>query len=208
MIQFLYFNMLKQTISYNQASAKLQVEGLPDNSSGHTEQTIGIISSFKLQLLGAPDLEGKKEHLVSLMSVLLPYARHLISGTSSSFISPSSPISINPLNGRHQLILRSSKPDIKPLELILDHAELSDLIRCLDDLRTDPRVKIQWELSNNIRFRRIDIPLVRPVSKNLIAPLIAALTLSLSTFLLLMIQIPNPEESTDIRSQDRSLLNK
>ena len=44
--------MLKKTYQYEQNAARLVVEGLPDLSAGHSNEVIGILSSWRLQLIG------------------------------------------------------------------------------------------------------------------------------------------------------------
>ena len=51
--------------------------------------------------------------------------------------------------------LRSCQEGVHPLDIHLDDAELADLVRCLDDLRLDPRVKVSW-----------DFPTDRPLSRS------------------------------------------
>ena len=58
---------------------------------------------------------------------------------------------LNNLNYGYYLIPReqfanSTREGVKPLEIILDDSELSDLTRCLDLLRFDSRFNIKWNL--------------------------------------------------------------
>ena len=59
--------MLKLSYRYDQTAARLEVDGLPDFSAGHGDSVIGIVSAWRLQLVGAPELEGKRDHLEALM---------------------------------------------------------------------------------------------------------------------------------------------
>ena len=52
--------MLKTVHRYEQTAARLVVEGYPDLSDGQEGDTIGILSGWKLQLVGAPELEGTR----------------------------------------------------------------------------------------------------------------------------------------------------
>ena len=97
--------MMKLNFQYDHNSARLNVEGLPDKSLGHDDSHIGIISSWSLQLIGLPTLEGKKIHLQSLIEVVLPYTRHYLSGVRRSFGDTNSPINIKPVNKYHQLMV-------------------------------------------------------------------------------------------------------
>ena len=87
--------MLKLNFNYNQNSARLNIEGLPDKSLGQSSETIGIISSWQLQLIGAPLLEGKREHLESLMSAVYPYVRYTLSGISKEFVDTRNNVEIS-----------------------------------------------------------------------------------------------------------------
>ena len=114
---------------YDQNSVRLLVEGIPDSSCGHDNNVIGILTSWKLQIFGYPELEGKKEHLQNLMSVILGYTRNYITGVRSSFGDEQSQIRISPTANGHKILLISSKDGVKPLELNIDDAELLDLTR-------------------------------------------------------------------------------
>ena len=50
--------MLKTTHRYEQTASRLVVEGFPDLSAGHEGDTIGILSGWRLQLIGAPELDA------------------------------------------------------------------------------------------------------------------------------------------------------
>ena len=64
--------MLKTTYRYEQTAARLVVEGFPDLSAGQSNEAIGILSSWRLQLIGAPELEGTRDHLEALMAAVMP----------------------------------------------------------------------------------------------------------------------------------------
>ena len=142
--------MINLTYRFDQNSSSLQLSGLPDVSNGDSEDTIGILSSWNLKIIGSPLLEGEKEHLDNLMQVVLQYSRSYISGIKKAFISNKKLVTIMPFGHNHKLVLKSTKKEVKPLEIILDNSELSDLTRCLDNIRFDPRFNIKW----NIRLDR------------------------------------------------------
>ena len=110
-----------------------------------------------MKIIGSPTLEGEKDHLENLMQVILQYSRSYISGIRKTFISKKSIVTISPFGSSHKLLLNSTKKDVKPLEIILDDSELSDLTQCLDLLRFDSRFNLNW-----------DITLDRPYSKRYI----------------------------------------
>ena len=137
---------IKNTIIYSQTSSKLLLEGLPDLSLNQVPGSIGILSAWRLTLVGSPELEGKIEHLKALSSSVLAYARFCLSGSKKTFSDSEGFITISPNGDSHEILLKSSKPGVKPLSVLLDDAELSDLVRCLDSLRNDSRVHLNWEL--------------------------------------------------------------
>ena len=120
---------------------------MPDVSNGDSENTIGILSSWSLKIIGSPTLEGEKDHLENLMQVILQYSRSYISGIRKTFISKKSIVTISPYGSSHKLLLNSTKKDVKPLEIILDDSELSDLTQCLDLLRFDSRFNLNWNIT-------------------------------------------------------------
>ena len=72
--------MINLSYRIDQDSSSLQLSGMPDVSNGDSEETIGILSSWTLKIIGSPVLEGEKEHLDNLMEVILQYSRSYISG--------------------------------------------------------------------------------------------------------------------------------
>ena len=112
--------MINLSFRYHQDSSSLELAGMPDVSNGDSEDTIGILSSWSLKIIGSPKLEGEKEHLDNLMQVILQYSRSYISGIRNTFISDKEIVSISPFGVNHKLLLNSTKKDVKPLEIILE----------------------------------------------------------------------------------------
>ena len=146
--------MINLSYRFDQDSSSLQLSGMPDVSNGDSEETIGILSSWTLKIIGSPVLEGEKEHLDNLMEVILQYSRSYISGFRQTFISNKKIVTISPFGISHKLLLNSTRKEVKPLEIILDDAELSDLTRCLDLLRFDPRFNIKWDIHEEKPFSK------------------------------------------------------
>ena len=146
--------MINLSYRFDQDSSSLQLSGMPDVSNGDSEDTIGILSSWTLKIIGSPLLEGEKEHLDNLMEVILQYSRSYISGFRQTFISNKKIVTISPFGISHKLLLNSTREEVKPLEIILDDAELSDLTRCLDLLRFDPRFNIKWDIHEEKPFSK------------------------------------------------------
>ena len=188
--------MIQLSYTYNHDSARLMVSGLPDISQDHSPETIGVLSSWKLQLIGVTELEGKRSHLESLISTVLPYARYTLSGIKREFGEVNNPVKISPSEGKHLITLNSSQKGVGPLELKLDHAELADLVRCLDDMLMDQRVQVDWKMPPNKALPS------REISKNLfnagklITPLIGITSFVFISIVLLLIPIPQSNNTT------------
>ena len=146
--------MINLSYRFHQDSSSLELSGLPDVSNGDSEDTIGILSSWTLKIIGSPLLEGEEEHLDNLMQVILDYSRSYISGIRKSFTSNKNIVTISPSGTSHKLLLNSTKKGVKPLEIILDDSELSDVIRCFDHLRIDPRFSIRWAINQERPFTK------------------------------------------------------
>ncbi|MBE9153727.1 DUF4335 domain-containing protein [Cyanobium sp. LEGE 06113] len=184
---------MKQTLRFEQLSCRLQVEGLPDVSVGQRGEAIGIITGWSLRWAGRPELEGRKEHLLALMQVVLPYARHLISGVRRRFGGPPLPVEIGPAGATHTLLLRSSQPDTPPLTIGLDDAELADLVRVLDQLRLDPRLQMPLDLPAPQPLKPREVQGRLPRRQRLAAPLGGAVALAFAAGVSLLLPEPRPQ---------------
>ena len=146
--------MINLSYRFDQNSSSLELSGMPDVSRGDSEDTIGILSSWSLKIIGSPQLEGEKEHLDNLMQVILLYTRSYISGIRKKFVSNKKIVTMSPFESGHKLLLNSTKEGVKPLEIILDDSELSDLTRCFDLLRFDSRFNILWDINLEMPFSK------------------------------------------------------
>ncbi len=189
--------MINLSYKFDQNSSCLELSGLPDVSNGDSEETIGILSSWKLKIIGEPLLEGQKEHLDYLMQVILMYSRSYMSGIRKKFVSKKNIVTITPSGINHKLKLNSSRKDVQSLEIELDDSELSDLTRCFDLLRFDPRFNLKWDLNYEKPYTRRYIRKYSAKSKinlNFINSLIIFITAST---LLLLIPITNKYQIKD-----------
>ena len=192
--------MLNLKFYYDKHSTRMQIDGLPDLSKGDDNGTIGIISSWKLQIAGFPELQGQKKHLQTLIDVIYPYIRCYLLGIKRGYGDQSSCVSIQPHEGGHKLVLRSSKENISNLEIVLDDAELVDLVTCLDKFRKDERIKLSWDLKyDNKTIPRFKI--FNDMNISLFIPFI----LGASSFLIASIAIILiPNDQLFLEKQDRS----
>ena len=184
--------MQKNSYRYEQSAALLLVEGYPDLSAGHGNEAIGILSAWRLQLIGTPELEGTRDHLESLMTAVMPYARHQLSGVGRRFGANNSFVSIGPMESGpgHQLELRSSREGVEPLLLKLDDADLADLVRCLDRLRLDERVKLTWTIPSDQPLKRQDLVDRIPMQRRLAAPILGGFALAATIGIALLQPLP------------------
>ena len=192
--------MLSLSIKYRNSSVLLEIEGLPDYSKGHQEGIIGIISSWKLDLVGSALLEGKREHLEAMISTVLPYARYVVSGSPKQFGSESSPVTILPFALGHKIILKSSRAEVKPLSIEIDDAELVDLVRCLDEVRLDNRIQIDWDCPQDLPLQTRELNDRVSLKQKIAAPvfgLLSVLSLSIMSLLIPIEQQPSIDQSLE-----------
>lgn len=185
---------LQKTFAYDQPSCQLRVEGLPDLSAGQSSEDLGILTRWTLRWPGRPELEGERAHLEALIAATLPYARHLVSGVVRSF--GTEPVLLSPgLGGRHRLQLISSQPGGGSLDVDLDDAELADLVRALDRLRLDPRVRLAWPMPPELPLRARELIRRVPLRRRLAAPLGGIAALALAASLAVLLPPPPPGRS-------------
>ncbi|MAR07458.1 MAG: hypothetical protein CL862_10180 [Cyanobium sp. NAT70] len=186
--------MKNNAYRYEQTAARLTVQGYPDLSDGQSDDAIGILSSWSLQLVASPELEGSRQHLEALMAVVMPYARHRLSGISRRFDSEQGFVSISHEDSLHTLRLRSSRENVEPLELKLDDAELSDLVRCLDRLRLDERVRLSWQLQPDRPLPRQDLAERIPLRRRFGPSVLGGAALAASAAVALLLPLPPLQE--------------
>jgi len=189
--------MINLSYRFDQDSSSLLLAGMPDASNGDSEDTIGILTSWTLKIIGSPQLEGEKEHLDNLMQVIFQYSRSYISGIRKTFRSNQNIVTISPFGRSHKLLLNSTKKDIKPLEIILDDSELSDLTRCFDLLRYDNRFNIRWNINQERPFSKRYIFTSFSNPKKNFSFFIALIIFLFTSSLLLFIPTNNKFESSE-----------
>ena len=142
--------MIQNKLSFHQSSASLEIIGLPDYSNNENKDQISIISQWKLTIVDKPLIEGKIEHLGPIMNAFYIYSNLLISNEMPIYESKLIDIKTDNLK-IHNIVLKSSKPNVKPLTLKIGNALLSDTINCFDQLNESPKVrKIETGVSKNI----------------------------------------------------------
>ena len=147
---------MQNKISFHQSSVRLEVIGLPDYSNNENKDQISIISQWKLIIIDKPLIEGKIEHLAPIMSAFYIYSNLLIKNEIPLYESKLIDIKAENLY-IHNVVLKSSKPNVKPLILKIGNSLLSDIINCFDQLNESSKVSIKKSrffnnVSNKARF--------------------------------------------------------
>ena len=125
--------MMQNKLSFHQSSASLEIIGLPDYSNNENKDQISIISQWKLTIVDKPLIEGKIEHLRPIMDAFYIYSNLLIKNEIPIYNSKLIDIKADNLH-IHNIVLKSSKANVKPLFLKIGNSLLSDTINCFDQL--------------------------------------------------------------------------
>ena len=115
---------------------------MPDYSNNENKDQISIISQWKLTIVDKPLIEGKIEHLEPIMDAFNIYSNLLIKNEIPIYESKLIDIKADNLH-IHNIVLKSSKPNVKPLTLKIGNSLLSDTINCFDQLNESSKVRIK-----------------------------------------------------------------
>ena len=132
---------MQNKLSFHQSSVSLEIVGLPDYSNNENKDQISIISHWKLTIIDKPLIEGKIDHLEPIMKAFYIYSNLLIKNEIPLYESRLIDIKADNLH-IHNLVLKSSKPNIKPLVMKIGNSLLSDIINCFDQLNESSKVRI------------------------------------------------------------------
>ena len=142
--------MMQNKLSFHQSSVSLEIIGLPDYSNNENKDQISIISKWKLTIIDKPLIEGKMEHLGPIMDAFYFYSNLLIKNEIPIYESKLIDIKADNLY-MHNIVLKSSKSNVKPLIFKIGNSLLSDTINCFDQLNESSKVRIKKTcISNNI----------------------------------------------------------
>ena len=143
---------------------------MPDYSNNENKDEISIISQWKLTIIDKPLIEGKIEHLGPIMNAFYIYSNLLIKKEIPIYESKLIDIKADNLH-IHNIVLKSSKANVKPLVLKIGNSLLSDTINCFDQLNESPKVrikktdtptkvpkKLKFGLNNKVKFFNFFIP--------------------------------------------------
>ena len=188
--------MMQNKLSFHQSSVSLEIIGLPDYSNNENKDQISIISQWKLTIVDKPLIEGKIEHLNPIMDAFYTYSNLLIKNEIPKYESKLIDIQADNLH-IHNIVLKSSKPNIKPLILKIGNSLLSDIINCFDQLNESSKVTIKKSgLSKNMSKRlRLGFNNKIRFFNFILPPLIAISSLVIFSFSL--IYFYNPVENEE-----------
>ena len=188
---------MQNKLSFHQSSVSLEIIGLPDYSNNENKDQISIISQWKLTIIDKPLIEGKIEHLGPIMNAFYIYSNLLIKNEIPLFESKLIDIKADNLH-IHNIVLKSSKPNVKPLILKIGNSLLSDTINCFDQLNESPKVRIKKIDVPNIMPKKIRFDLINKVKflNFIMPPFIAFISLILfsSTFIYFYNPLENIEK--------------
>tara|TARA_B100000161_G_scaffold120861_1_gene85759 strand:- start:1288 stop:1878 length:591 start_codon:yes stop_codon:yes gene_type:complete len=178
--------MIQNKLLFHQSSVSLEIIGLPDYSNNEKKDQVSIISQWKLTIIDKPLIEGKIEHLVPIMDAFYIYSNLLINNELPFYESKFIDLKADNLH-IHNIVLKSSKPDVKPLIIKIGNSLLSDIINCFDQVNESSKVRIkESNVFNNIP-KKVKSGLINKVKffNFFLPPIIAicSLTLLSSTFI-------------------------
>jgi len=162
--------MMQNKLSFHQSSVSLEIIGLPDYSNNENKDQISIISQWKLTMVDKPLIEGKIEHLGPIMNAFYVYSNLLIKNEIPIYESKLIDIKADNFH-THNIVLKSSKPNVRPLILKIGNSLLSDTINCFDQLNESSKVrikktgifnnvpkKVRFGLNNKVQFLNFIMP--------------------------------------------------
>ena len=188
--------MMQNKLSFHQSSVSLEIIGLPDYSNNENKDQISIISQWKLIIIDKPLIEGKIEHLGPIMNAFYIYSNLLIKNEIPIYESKLIDIKADNLH-IHNVVLKSSKPNVKPLILKIGNSSLSDIINCFDQLNESSKVRIKKTMVSNYLTKKGRFGLKNKVKfLNFIMPPFIAIC-SLIVFSSTFIYFYNPIEDKD-----------
>ena len=188
--------MLQNRLSFHQSSVSLEIIGLPDYSNNENKGQISIISEWKLNIIDKPLIEGKIDHLGPIMDAFNIYSNLLITNQIPLYESKLIDIKADNLH-IHNIVLKSSKPDVKPLIIKIGNSLLSDIINCFDQLSESSKVRLKSSGVFNHIPKKVRFPLINKVQfvNFFLPPLISIFSLAL--FSSVFIYFYNPLENNE-----------
>ncbi len=188
--------MLQNKFLFNQSSVSLEIIGLPDYSNNENKDYISIISQWKLMIIDKPVVEGNLEHLKSIMKAFYSYSNSLLNDENPRY--ESNLIDITSENFySHILLLKSSKPEVKPLNIRIGNSILADTINCFDQLCSSNKVKniYQKEFTNFKNKNYLSLLDKKNIFNSLLPPLFSLCSIFLVSTALIYVYDGNDNSS-------------
>ena len=190
--------MLQNKYTFTQSSAELEIVGLPDYSKSDSEKKISIISKWKLSIIDQPDIEGGLDHLKLILQSFYKYSSLIILGKEEKLESKLIDINLDE-DGLHNLLLKSTKPQVEPLKLKLGNAEFTDVLNCFDQLKQSENISFNFQtISSSYKKQGFNLRNKNKLKNVLYPPLLAFLSISLITSSLLYLYESNQKRNEDI----------
>ena len=190
--------MLQNKYTFTQSSAELEIVGLPDYSKSDSEKKISIISKWKLSIIDQPDIEGGLDHLKLILQSFYKYSSLIILGKEEKLESKLIDINLDK-DGLHNLLLKSTKPQIQPLKLKLGNAEFTDVLNCFDQLKQSEDISFNFKTITPVYKKQgFNFRNKNKIKNLLYPPLLAFLSISLITSSLLYFYESNQKRNEDI----------
>ena len=190
--------MLQNKYTFTQSSAELEIVGLPDYSKSDSEKKISIISKWKLSIIDQPDIEGGLDHLKLILESFYKYSSLIILGKEMKLESKLIDINLDE-DGLHNLLLKSTKPQVEPLKLKLGNAEFTDVLNCFDQLKQSENISFNFQtISPVYKKQGFNLRNKNKIKNILYPPLFAFLSISLITSSLLYLYESNQKRNEEI----------
>ena len=190
--------MLQNKYTFTQSSAELEIVGLPDYSKSDSEKKISIISKWKLSIIDQPDIEGGLDHLKLILQSFYKYSSLIILGKEEKLESKLIDINLDE-DGLHNLLLKSTKPQVEPLKLKLGNAEFTDVLNCFDQLKQSENISFNFQtISPVYKKQSFNLRNKNKIKNILYPPLLAFLSISLITSSLFYLYENNQKRNEDI----------
>ena len=190
--------MLQNKYTFTQSSAELEIVGLPDYSKSDSEKKISIISKWKLSIIDQPDIEGGLDHLKLILQSFYKYSSLIILGKEEKLESKLIDINLDE-DGLHNLLLKSTKPQVEPLKLKLGNAEFTDVLNCFDQLKQSENISFNFQtISPVYKKQGFNFRNKNKIKSIIYPPLLAFLSISLITSSLFYLYESNQKRNEDI----------
>ena len=190
--------MLQNKYTFTQSSAELEIVGLPDYSKSDSEKKISIISKWKLSIIDQPDIEGSLDHLKLILQSFYKYSSLIILGKEEKLESKLIDFNLDE-DGQHNLLLKSTKPQVEPLKLKLGNAEFTDVLNCFDQLKQSENISFNFQtISPVYKKQGFNFRNKNKIKNIIYPPLLAFLSISLITSSLFYLYENNQKRNEDI----------